>query len=53
MRDTIYESIELLETAFSEKDWELVLLAIQLLNEIPDLPSEEGEELESFEDDEL
>lgn len=52
MSDRIEEIVELLETAYAEKDWELVLNAIQLLNEIPNgfLPSEEDEE-ESFEND--
>jgi len=43
----IEEIIELLETAYTEKDWDLVLDAIQLLNEIADdgfPPSEEDEE---------
>ena len=45
MLDTIDEIVELLETAYAEKDWELVLIAIELLNEIPDghLSSEEDE----------
>jgi len=44
--DMIEKTIELLETAYAEKDWEFVLDAIRLLNEIPDgnLPSEEDEE---------
>lgn len=43
---------ELLETAFAERDWELVLDAIHLLNEIPDgnLLSEEDEEESSDRD---
>lgn len=45
MLDTIDEVVELLETAYAEKDWELVITAIELLNEIPDghLPDEDDE----------
>lgn len=45
----IEQTVELLETAYAEKNWELVLDAIRLLNEIPDgdSPCEEDEE-ESF-----
>lgn len=46
MFDTIDETIELLETAYAERNWELVLTAIQLLNEIPtgSTSSEEDED---------
>ena len=49
MGDLIQEAIELLETAYAERDWERVLDAVRLLNEVPDgnLPSEEDEETET------
>ena len=42
MLDTIDEIVELLETAYAERNWQLVISAIERLNEIPDggLPSE-------------
>ena len=48
MGDLIQEAIELLETAYAERDWERVLDAVRLLNEIPDgnLPCEGDEEPE-------
>ncbi len=49
MCDTIRETVEILETAYAEQNWDLVLDAIRLLNEIPDgnLPDEEDDEIES------
>ena len=46
MDDMIEETVELLETAYARKDWELVLEAIQLLNEIPDVGLMDEEDME-------
>lgn len=39
MGDVVEQIIEILETALAEKNWELVITAIQLLNKIPNEPS--------------
>lgn len=46
MTDVIEETVELLETAYAEQDWALVLEAVHLLNEIPNgnLSCDEDEE---------
>ncbi len=51
MNDMIEEIVETLESAYAEQNWELVLDAIRLLNEIPiGNPPCGGDEEESFED---
>ena len=45
MLDSIDEIVELLETAYAEKDWQLVITAIELLNEIPDGDTSDDDEL--------
>ena len=49
MSDSIEDAIELLETAYSTNNWELVLDTILLLNEIPDgiPPDEEDEKIDN------
>jgi hypothetical protein len=48
--DVIERIVELLETAHAEQDWELVLDAIRLLNEIPNGNSPCGEDGEESSD---
>jgi len=47
----IEKTVELLETAYATKDWELVLEAIHLLNEIPDGDTSDEEDSENSQKD--
>lgn len=51
MEDTIDRSIELLQSAVADQNWDLVLEVIQLLNKLPQEGPDSEDEGEGFEID--